>query len=1217
MALGGAPGQTAAWEPLPGGRCRAVQPVGAGRTGFTALPPRALGIDFVNWIPESRHLTNQILLNGAGVAAGDVDGDGRTDLYFANLTGANALYRNLGNWRFTNVTATAGVACRGLTSTGVALADLDGDGDLDLLVNTLGNGTRVFFNDGRGRFAEAAFRLNPGGPGMAMALADVDGDGFLDVYLGNYRASALMDMPNARATFKRDAAGRLEIETLNGRPITDPDLTNRFVISPRGGIQELGVPDVFYRSQGGTNFVRVPWTGGAFLDADGHPLTGPPRDWALGVHFRDANGDGRPDLYVCNDFRTPDRFWLNQGNGTFRLADWTAQRKTPLSSMAADFADVNRDGVTDFLVLDMLSRDHRRRMLFLEDRTPAPRRNGVIRDRPQYELDMLFLNRGDDTYAEIGQLAGVDAAEWAWTCAFLDVDLDGWEDLLVSNGMQRAARDADVVERLKQMRARGPMSAARIFAARRMFPREETPNLIFRNNHDLTFTETGAAWGFARRDIGNSLAFADLDNDGDLDVVINCFHAPPLLLRNDSPAARVAVRLAGRPPNTRGIGARVRVRAPGLPLQQQEIIAGGRYLASDDPVRAFAAGAPTNRVTLEVRWPGGRVSRLSGPANRIYEVREADAAPSPAPPAAPKEKPWFADVSARLNHRHHDDYFDDFARQLLIPRRYSQLGPGLAWADLNGDGREDLLIGGGAGGVTEARLNDGQGGFTPARLPVGKFPFAGETAGLLVTGARGQPPLLIEAVSGYENAAPPAGALRLTRWPDGPVGALGAGAGNVGALALADVDGDGVLDLFVGGDVQPGRYPAAGPSRLFRGTLRDGRLSFAQPDPVNAATLAGLGRVGGAVFSDFDGDGDPDLAVAIEWGPVRILRNDGGRFSDATAAFGLADRIGWWTSVATGDFDGDGRPDLVAGNWGRNSPYQRHRHHPLELYSLDYDEDGVTEVIEAYYDPAQEKVVPMRKLSVMTAAFPLLRELFPSHRAWSTADVREVLDAVGGHAERRQANWLESTLFLNRGGRFAARALPVEAQMTPVFGMGVGDFDGDGRLDLFLAQNFFAARPGIARTDAGRGLLLRGDGRGGFAAVSGPRGGVKIYGEQRGVAVADYDGDGRPDLAVAQNANVTRLFHNEIAPPGWRIQLTGPPGNPRAVGAAARVLRAEGAGPLYEVQAGAGWRSQSSATLVIAARPGDRAVWIRWPGGRETTTPLPAAPGAVRLTAPQ
>jgi len=672
------------------------------------VPAASSGIQFTNFIPAQRHLTNNILLNGSGLACGDVDGDGLVDLYLCRIDGPNVLYRNLGNWKFEDITKQAGVACDGLASTSTLLADIDGDGDLDLIVGTFGNGTHIFFNDGHGHFTPS-----PQGPinnhygSASMALADIDGNGTLDLYIANYRTISLRDQPNTRFSV-RTIDGRPQVVAVNGRPLTDPDLTNRFNFQFRLGNgtatfsdEENGEPDGIYLNDGKGRFTLLPFTGGAFLDESGRPLTAPPFDWGLSVTMRDLNGDGAPDIYVCNDFQSPDRIWMNNGKGQFRALPPMAIRQTSLFSMGIDVADVNRDGHFDIFVLDMLSRDHRRRMTQRADMGGGNIEQGPW-DRLQSGRNTLQLARGDGTYAEVAQFAGVEASEWSWTPIFLDVDLDGYEDLLIANGFERDGMNVDVAAGIKAEKAARKMSPIEQLQLRIRYPRLDTPHAAYRNTGAGRFVDSGAAWNFNHLGVSQAMALADLDNDGDLDVILAGVNSPAMLLRNVSAAPRLAVRLKGNPPNTRGIGARIMVTAhPGsssLPAQSQEIISGGRYLSSDDAMRVFAAGSLTNTFRIEVAWRTGRRSVVeNATASAIYEIDESSAV-TVTSPAAPAVLPLFEDVSVRLNHHHTDEPFDDFARQPLLPRKLSQLGPGVTWADVDGDGRDDLVIPSGRAG---------------------------------------------------------------------------------------------------------------------------------------------------------------------------------------------------------------------------------------------------------------------------------------------------------------------------------------------------------------------------------------------------------------------------------------------------------------------------------------------------------------------------------------
>jgi hypothetical protein len=1202
------------WQEGPGYRFKELAVPSGGKPGFTLLRPEETGIWFTNSLPDSRSLTNTIAANGSGVAAGDVDGDGLCDLFFCGLGGGSRLYRNLGGWHFEDITERAGITCTNLDATGAVFADINGDGHLDLLVNSIGGGTHVFVNDGQGRFRHSPKVLNAGRGGTSLALADASGRGWLDLYVANYRASTIMDAPGTRFSMKM-VNGQAEVALINGRPPTDPEWTNRFRFRTetddqgrsRMGREELGEPDVFFRNDGRGGFEAISWTGGTFLDAEGKPLTIAPFEWGLSVVFRDFNGDGWPDIYVCNDFQSPDRFWLNDGQGHFRAAPDFALRESSFSSMGMDVGDLNRDGFDDFMVVDMLSRDHRRRMTQRNTMYAGRALTGSTSDREQYPRNTLFMNRGDGTYAEIAQYAGLEASEWSWAPIFLDVDLDGYEDVMIPNGFIRDNMNVDVQNQIRQATASKKIRSAEDLSLRKMFPRLATPNLAFHNCGELRFEEVGRQWGFDMATVSQGACLADLDNDGDLDVIVNNLNDAAGLYRNNASAPRIAVRLRGAPPNTRGIGARIRVSGGPVP-QSQEMMCGGRYLSCDDTLRVFAAGSLTNRLRLEVTWRSGKRSVVpDAKPNCLYEIAEAGATEAPAPPSVEPVAPMFEDVSERLGHHHQEEPFDDFARQPLLPKRLSQLGPGVCWWDVDGDGWEDLIIGSGKGGQLAWYQNDGQGGFKRSN----QAPWTGSVS-RDQTGIVGWAPgTVLVGSANYEDGQVSGAAVEAYGVGQGQASEMvGAWDGSAGPLAVADYDGDGELDLFVGGRVKAGRYPEAASSRLYHG--HGGRLVL---DEANSERLRDVGLVSGAVWSDLDGDGWPELILACEWGPLRVFHNDHGRLvpmdfpvslpSGGTTT--LSRLTGWWNGVTTGDLDGDGRIDIIASNWGRNTKYERWRKRPLRIYYGDMAQSGEVQLLESYFEPDSAKYVPSRLLERVTQAIPLLAARFPTHQLWADAGIEEVMGERRDTMRYGEAGWLETTALLNRDDHFEARVLPLEAQIAPCFAVCVADYDGDGKEDVFLSQNFFAVNSDTSRYDAGRGLWLQGDGQGGLRAIPGQESGIKVYGEQRGAAVCDFDGDGRTDVVVTQNGGETRLFHNVRAKPGLRVRLLGPAGNPRGIGAVMRLDYGGRLGPAREVHGGSGYWSQDSPVQVLGITQAPVAIWVRWPGGKTILAKVPAA----------
>ncbi len=1176
--------------------------------GFTAITPESSNLGFTNALSDDRATLNRNLLSGAGVAAGDVNGDELCDLYFCGLDSDNKLFLNLGNLRFLEVTNQPVLSCAGQDSTAAAFADIDGDDDLDLLVNSLGHGTRIFSNDGTGHFQETteANGVASNAASMSMALADIDGDDDLDLFVVNYRLTTILDRPSTQFKIQMIDSRPVIVE-VDGQPTTRPDLTNRFDLALNGEVIEYGEPDFLYINEGKGRFSAASFTDGRFTDEEGKALGSPPRDWGLSVRFHDFTGDGAPDLYVCNDLHPPDRIWINDGTGHFRALPGLAMRHVSSFSMGVDFGDLDRDGDIDLYSVDMVSREPRNRKIQVAGVSPVFCPVGIIDTRPQYSQNTLQANRGDGTFAEIAHYARLEATEWSWHPVLLDVDLDGYEDILIPNGMLRDFQNFDLgrhVESAVASRNTPTSELSRMFLD---FESLRLPNLSFRNLGGFQFEETTDHWGFNRTGITQGLALADLDNDGDMDVICNNLNEAPGLFRNDATQPRIAIQLKGKGANSRGVGARIQIRGT-QPAQTQEIIAGGRYLSSDQPTRTFAA--TSNNLSVEITWRNGTQTIITNALpNHLYSIRQqaTDNAriPTTSSPPAP---PWFEDVSPLIRHRHHENAFQDFARQPLLPNMLSQLGPGISWADLNLDGRDDLVIGTGQDGSVSALINDGKGGFFPLTNPPFNASMPRDTTALLSWPQPGAPPALLAGSANYEDGFEQGSVTLLLNPQSGSIGQPTPGqASSTGPMSLADIDGDGDLDLFVGGRCVPGRYPEPATSLLF--TNDNGQLSL---DSRCLSSLAHVGLVSGSAFSDLDNDNDPDLILACEWGPVRVLRNTNGTFQDVSTELGLDRNTGWWNGVQTADLNGDGLQDIIASNWGLNTRYRASTEYPRRIYYGDFLENEVVQIIETLHDPQLGKEVPERSLGHLGMAMPTLPHEYPSHTAFARISISEMLEPLFDTARKVEANTLTTTLFLNRGDHFEPHPLPSEAQWSPAMAVCIADFDGDGNEDVFLGQNFFTVQPFTMRNDAGRGLWLRGDGQGGLEPVSGEESGLLIYGDQRGAAVADYDLDGRTDLAVAQNGFETKLYRNSRAKPGLRIRLLGPPQNPNAVGAVVRLGYTSQLGPAREIKAGAGYWSQDSNVQVLGFQTPPSFVQVRWPNGLISQTPV--RPGRNELT---
>ena len=1170
----------------------------SGRTGVDPAPPT---------VPEAAHRRLDASANFfaedayGGVCVGDYDGDGRPDFFATSPYGGHRLYRNLGGFRFEETAERAGVAGPEFWARGACFADLDNDRDLDLFVCGNGEANRLYWNRGDGTFAraEAAWLDHPDANTM-MAFADYDNDGDLDGYL-------VVNDPNERS-FEEDF--QLEVTFRDGKaviPEADRE-TYDVLLHPELGpkVIKVGQNDHLYRNDGGGEFTDVTRAAG---------ISGP--GMGLAATWWDYNNDNRPDLYVANDFYTPDKLYRNNGDGTFTDVIAEAVPHTPWFSMGTDTGDIDNDGRLDFMATDMSGSTHYKSKLGMGDMEksrwfltlPTPR---------QYMRNALYLNTGTGRFMEVAQMAGVANTDWTWSAKFADLDNDGWIDLYFTNGMTRDLTHSDLVRQAGQLPS---AEAKRAFWAKQ--GRKKDRNMAFRNLGDLRFEPAGEAWGLDTLGVSFGAAFADFDGDGDLDLVTTDLDTPLTLYRNNSHAHHlVKIQLRGGDGNTHGVGARVELEAGGTRQIRFLNLCQG-YISSNEPLLHFGLGEATRVDRLTVHWPSGRVQTLRDlPADRLLVVTEpaepTPAAPATEPAAAPMYRP-----SERLAHaRHRENRFDDFAAQPLLPNRMSRLGPGVAWADVDGDGDTDFFHCGAKDQPSDLFLRQ-PGGFTPVSNQQFDFFAAQEDMSALFFefNGDGAPDLYVAAGGAAYPAGSPylhdrlylndgKGGFRMAREETPDIRDSG------GPAAAADYDRDGDLDWFVGGRVVPGRYPTAPRSHLVRNDA--GQATAIVTDEV-APGLATAGMVTAALWSDVDADGWTDLLVAHEWGPVRLWRNREGRLEDETAAAGLADLTGWWNSLAAGDFDRDGDIDFVAGNFGLNTKYHASPEHPVVAHYGDMDGSGTNRFVEAKYEG--DTLFPVRGRSCSTRAIPGLVPRFPDFDTFARATLLEVYPKEQLRGTLRvEVNTLESGVFINDGaGRFAFRPLPRLAQAAPAFGLVALDADEDGAPDIYMAQNFFGPQAETGRMAGGVGLLLRGRGDGTFDPVPPHRSGLVVSGDAKAAAAVDLTGDGRPDLVVSQNNGPLRLFERvaDGDPRTLRLVLQGPPGNPNAIGARVVVRFSDGTSQAAETRAGSGYLSQSSGPLIFALADRTAAsIQVRWPDGTETTHDKPAA-GPLTIRQPR
>ncbi|MBA2707096.1 MAG: VCBS repeat-containing protein [Gemmatimonadaceae bacterium] len=1058
---------------------------------FTRLPSSYTGVRFENRLTDTREMnvfTYRNYYNGGGVALADITGDGLPELLLTSNLGGNKLYLNKGEFRFTDVTEEAGVEGNGFWATGATFADVNGDGLLDIYVCYAGkvDGQRraneLYINNGLDKagvptFTEAARAYGVADEGYSThaAFFDYDRDGDLDLYVLNnsFRPAASFGLRNIR-----------------------------HIRSPDGGHK-------LYRNDG-RRFVDVSEKAGIYGSEIG---------FGLGVAVGDVDRDGWPDIYVSNDFFERDYLYINQRDGTFAEEIERQMPSISYSSMGLDMADMNNDGWLDIYVTDMLPEDEYRLKTTGAFENWDIYQTKVKNDyHHQFARNMLHLNNANGTFSEIGQMAGVARTDWSWSALIADFDLDGYKDIHVTNGLAKDVTSQDYIAFLannETMAAAARAKQVDFLGLVKAMSSTKLPDYGFRNKGDLTFSNESAAWGLDTPAFSNGAAYGDLNGDGALDLVVNNVNDEAFIYRNDvrtrSKHGYLQVKLEGdaKGANRFAIGAKVTLRGGGRTFFQEQMPSRG-FQSSVDYVLTFGIGELAKLDSLVVEWPDGRVTTRKDVApNQRLVIRQAGVADTSVPPAPRDTKSVapmiFADVTERVGLRfvHHENAFVDFDRERLIPKLLSTEGPYMAVADVNGDGLTDAFIGGAKDQAGELLIQQQGGGLSATNKSVFEQDKISEDLGAVFFDANGDGSPDLYVVSGGNEFSDLAPALQDRLYLNDGRGNFRKTSGNLPAesnsgsrVAAADFDGDGDIDLFVGGRVVPGRYGIDPASTLLR---NNGAGRFTDVTGQLAPELANIGMVTDALWQDVTADGRPELVVVGEWMPIAIFRNRGSGRLERVSAPGLEQSHGWWNRIIAGDFTGDGRIDFVIGNLGLNTRLQANASEPATMHVKDFDGNGFVEQIISYYNHGRSYPLPLR--DDLIKSLPFLKARYLNYEKYARQTITDIFppadlaDAVVKHAHA-----FETSLARNNGdGSFTLLPLPHEAQFAPVYGILANDFDRDGKLDLLLAGNFDGVKPEIGRMSGGYGLLLRGDGTGRFASVRSRDSGFFVPGQARDI----------------------------------------------------------------------------------------------------------------------
>ncbi len=1119
---------------------------------FKSINPAESGIHFSNTITYADSLSVidfEYMYNGGGVAVGDINNDGLQDIYFTGNMTSSKLYLNKGNWKFEDITEKANVATFTWAS-GASMVDINQDGFKDIYISVGGNRNTpeneraniLFINNGDLTFTEQAekYGLNDKGYGIQSSFFDYDRDGDLDMYL----------LRNSFVSYSRNAS---RPKVVNG---------------------EAASNDKLFRNNGDLTFTDVTKDAGILIEGFG-----------LGVTVSDFNDDGWPDIYVSNDFITNDLLWINNQDGTFTNQVSNYLKHQTFNGMGNDVADYNNDGLVDIAVVDMLPEDNKRWKL-------TPRGNGYdefehglsVGYEPQYVRNTLQLNNGNGTFSEIGQLAGVEATEWSWSVLFADYDNDGLKDLFITNGYGKDITNLDFIMYGDETQNMGLPTADK---EQRQALLNELPginihNYIYKNKGDLTFSDESASWGLTEATFSNGAAYADFDNDGDLDLVINNIDGEASLLesqannkKNQSNYLRIAFE--GPEKNWEGFGTKVYLKTKGT-LQYQYFSPFRGYLSSVEPFLHFGLNQNTIVDSLEIIWPDGKYQLLTKVnTNQLIKVSYKDAGNRPKIITSGTTTLFRpSDNETGIDFLHKENPFIDFKVQPSIPHMNSRYGPGIAVGDVNGDGLEDFYIGGAATYAGGLFIQNTEGKFSRQRST--GIDSLAEDTGVLFFDADKDGDLDLYITSGDTEQASNAPIYQDRFFINDGKGnfsiaqhALPEETTSGSCIVAADYDRDGDLDLFVGGRVTPGKYPMPAESFLLRNDTKNGTPQFTNVTQEIIPDINQSAMVSAALWSDYDNDGWMDLVITGEFLPIQFYRNNKGKFEESK---NLKNSSGWWNSLAAGDFDLDGDIDYVAGNLGLNSHFKASAEEPLCIHAKDFNKDGRIDPILSYYTQGVNYIGHPR--DVLIDQINTMRGRFRTFTAYSDATFdqsflpEELDDAYVVCTQTFESSYIENL----GNGKFKIKALPLVAQVGPIYGMVTEDFDSDGNLDVLLSGNSYAPEVLSGRDDAMIGLLLRGDGKGNFIPIHNSKSGFVSGLDSKGMAKIIL-ANGLSLIVVGNNSNKAKSFIDQM--PATYVRA-----NTNDVTAA--VTLSDGRKYRHEFQYGSTYLSNSSRSLKLSSK---------------------------------